>query len=814
MAKQSKAPGKQLPKKTPEQEEKQEYAFWIEEIKRAKKANDKWFDQAKKIEKLYKDERAATADGVPVQDRMNILWSNVQVLQPSIYSRDPTPNVSRRYLNRDPVSRTAALIVERNLHTAIDLFDFGYPMRRVRDDYLLVGRGIPWVRFAPEFGMKPMREYVTKEIGGLGGGSGYRSPDGQLIEATKVKEDDDGECYFETEPVEQVLSYGLGIDHVRYCDFLHEPVNDWTKVGWVASRHLMKRPELSREFGDKGKQVELKKNFEGDREEGEKGKANAAEVWQIWAKGTRKVIWLTDGLPEKLLRKQDDPLKLSKFWPCPRPILATTTTDSLIPVPDYVLYQDQASQIDKITDRIRILTQALRVVGVYNASVEALAQLLEEASENQMVPVENWMNFGQTGGLKGNLDWFPIEQIAQVLTTLFSTRAQLRNDLYEVTGISDIIRGVSAPEETATAQQIKSNFGSLRLQDKQNEMSRVARDTLRIMAEIQCEHYSDEALVEMSGILESDEFDIKPDDPQGEQKRQAAQQRVTDAIKLIRDDKLRSFKIDIETDATVAPDQEKEKQARVEFLTAVAPFLEKAAQVGMSAPQLVPLLLELLNWGVRGFRTGRTMEAAIEETVDTAKKMLEQSQQQQQGGQPQPDPAAEAAAQELKAKAETAMLELEQAKAEAANKAAENQARAQEMQANALKAQQKADLEIANLQAELAFRKEENTKRLAELDASIRLKELQIAQIQQRDEHQAAVAEIQGMIPPEAPQQPEPTEAEKTLAEAKLVDAQASLLEAQIRKAEVEQRVNGLNTLQQALGGQQTPPAEPGAQPV
>ena len=88
---------------------------------------------------------------------------------------------------------------------------------------------------------------------------------------------------------------------------------------------------------------------------------NAAEVWEIWCKNTKTVIWWCAAYTEGLLKEVPDPLKLTGFYPCPRPLYGTMTTDSLIPVPDYTLYQDQAKQIDRLTRRISVLSKAVQI---------------------------------------------------------------------------------------------------------------------------------------------------------------------------------------------------------------------------------------------------------------------------------------------------------------------------------------------------------------------------------------------------------------------------------------------------------------------
>lgn len=804
--------------RSPAAEEARIYKHWSEELRLAKKENEDFLKRGKDILSKYKDSEKKRQKGGAeyANNRMNILWSNIETLKPALYGKDPQPNVSRRFMDSDPVSRTASMILERCLITQMELAEFGYPMMRARDDLLLPGRGIVWVRFNPTMGMKPMREPLTAIPLAGTGRTVYRAlKGGQEIPQDQVKTDDEGLPYYETEPEEQILAYGLDLNHVVWSDFLHEPVNDWTQVTWVAKRLDMKRPRLIKEFGDKGRQVNLNKQFNAKRLDDDDGSdrnstANCAEVWEIWDKAHNKVFWVTDGLPDAVLKVEDDPLGLHDFWPVPRPLLATTTTDSLIPVPDYALYQDQATQLDRLTDRIRLLIDALRVVGVYNAEMTSLQNLLNETGENEMLGVDTWMTFAQSGGLKGNLDWLPIDQIAAVLTQLFQARAQIKNDLYEITGMSDVIRGATNPEETATAQQIKANFGNLRLQARQSEMARFARDTLRKMAEVMAEHFAEEALIEMSGIQSLDEF--KPSgDPQ---KDAASAKRIRDAVALLKSDKLRTFKIDIETDATVAADQQKEKETRVEFLQAVAPFLEKAAVVGQQAPQFVPLLIKMLDFGVKGFRAGRTLEAAIEETIQTVERMQAEAKANPQG--PPPDPVAQAQAEQLQARTAQMQEELKQLQAKAVAAQAEAQVKAQENLARSNEMREKARADMARLAEDLDMRRKEHEKTCLLLELQIAKAEFELEQLRMN----GGVAEIQAMIPKDQPA-PQPTQQElethtvdleSRRAEARLKAANAKVAELRAQLAEVRMQQQGLDGLAEALGGDDgvaPKPAEP-----
>src|SRR6185312_6467878 len=69
---------------------------------------------------------------------------------------------------------------------------------------------------------------------------------------------------------------------------------------------------------------------------------------------------------------------------------------------------------------------------------------------------------------------------------------------YQLSGISDIMRGATEAEETLGAQQLKSQYGSVRVRDKIDELQRVARDVARIVPEIASDKFSQKTLLDMS----------------------------------------------------------------------------------------------------------------------------------------------------------------------------------------------------------------------------------------------------------------------------------------------------------------------------
>jgi hypothetical protein len=75
--------------------------------------------------------------------------------------------------------------------------------------------------------------------------------------------------------------------------------------------------------------------------------------------------------------------------------------------------------------------------------------------------------FAEKGGIKGVVDWIPLDQIVLALEQLSKQREDIKQQIYEVTGMSDIVRGQSKASETLGAQKIKTQYASMRIQERQ-----------------------------------------------------------------------------------------------------------------------------------------------------------------------------------------------------------------------------------------------------------------------------------------------------------------------------------------------------------
>ncbi len=577
----------------------------------------KWEARVNKILKRYRDDSRNPSDS---GSKFNILWSNVQTLKAATFARLPQPDVSRRFRDNDPVGRVASLLLERALDYEITHYnDYREALSSSVYDRFLGGRGVSWVRYEPKF----------KEV--------------QLGEV-QVTEDTENEATEE-------LDYECApCDYVHWKDFGHNIARTWEEVSIVWRKVYMGREQLDERFGEEAQNIPLDSEPEELKNASKEGVGKRALIFEIWDKDKNKAIWLSKSLG-KILDSRDDPLGLENFFPCPKPLYATLTNESLIPVPDFALYQDQAIALDALSDRIDGLVKALQVKGVYDASTPELSRIFTEASNNQLIPVKNWNAFAEKQGLKGAIDLVDIAPIAQALINAYSAFEQVKSQVYDITGISDIVRGQSVASETATAQQIKGQYASLRLKAYQDDVSRFAANLLQLKAQIICKQFDDQTILMISGADQMNDAD-KP--------------RIPEALALLRNEPMRSFRIEITADSMVLQDEQQEKQDRVEFLGAVSGFLEKAVQATQVAPQIVPLVLDLLKFGVTGYRVGKTIEGQIDQTADQIKQEMAQPKE------PQPDP------EKIKQQAEMQKFQMEQ------------QAEAQKNQAEMMQEQQMA----------------------------------------------------------------------------------------------------------------------------
>lgn len=615
--------------------------LWLKKIKRAKDDEKKWRADAKEAVAIYEVDEGKDGTGVPA---FNILHSNIEITVPSLYNSTPIPDVRRRFGDADQIAKLAVDVIERALSYSLDEYDFDGQIIESTRDAELAGRGVPRIRYTPT--MEQQTDPMT----------------GETFEAVGRQE--------------------VKIEHVVWDKWGHGPARHWGEVGWIYFEHDMTHAEL-RKMGISAERIKTLAWDSGDddREKPETSKTSTGimktvKAYEVWDKESKTVLFLAENDEKQFLKVADDPLKLEQFFPIPKAMQPLRKRSSLCPMTPYKVYQTQVSELDKITKRINGLIGQLKVRGLYDKRLGADLERLRYCDDGQYEPAEDATVFAQgSGGLEKAIAHWPMAEIVAALEQLYIQRDQIKQTIYEVTGLSDVLRGATDPNETLGAQQLKAQQGTTRLSMRQRMVSECCRQILRMKCEIICNHFTVENIAAMTGI-----------------------QITPEVEQVLRNDLLRSYKIDVETDSTIRADVARSQEQMTLFLQGTAQYASAMAPILQMNQGAAGPVIEIYSAFARHFKLGKAAEDALDQMVEASKQPQE----------PQPSP-------------EEQKMQLEQQKAQ--------------MQAQADQQKQAADME--KLQAEMQMKRE-----MAEIDKQMKLLDLELAQRKAELEMQKAHMEL------------------------------------------------------------------------
>jgi hypothetical protein len=640
---------------------------WLNEIEACKKREKSYRDEGKRILELYEGEKNSP---------FNILYSNTETMGPALYSAVPRPVVQRRFKDEDVLGKAASTAGQRMLSFLLDTNMDGYEtfdegMGAAVLDSLLPGRGVTTVKYDADIGELP------------------------------------GET-----PTEYKASELVCLDSRHWNRVYFGYAKKWSKVPWIAYEENIDKEEAIRLFGE---EVTGKITFTDNEEKGEdkttedqnKGERKTACIYQIWDKdGGKKVRYISAQYKDGYLKEEDDPLGLTGFFNCPKPLQFLKKSANLTPTALYKLYEEQAKELNELSRRIIKIAQAIKARGIYDGALgEDLGRLVEEATDNQLIPAEVGSALSTEKGMDKAIWYLPIEALVAVLQQLLLAREQCKQTIYEITGIADIMRGQTNASETLGAQEIKEGWGKLRLKRLQKEVQRYARDLLRMMLEIAATKFSEETWAKMTGlpfvtterrmqldmIAQQAQMSGQQLDPQTQALLQAPV--WGQVIELLRDDMQRAFRIDIETNSTVEAEATEDQKMIADVMNALSQLLNGMGPLVLQGVLPFEAAQQMMLAIVRRFRFGPEIEDQIKAMKPPAPPDQAEQQQKQQENQ-------------LKLQEMQMKLQGEQAKQEG-----EKQKQAVEMEKAQLQAQ--LDREMMLLEAEL--KREEHRMKMEEM---------------------------------------------------------------------------------------------------
>jgi len=646
-------------------EYKRDGKYWCDEIKASEKRLDKWHKQADKIVDRFKSDNDAKSDD---KRRLNLFYSNVETLQSMLYGSVPKIDVSRRYADAsDDISRVAAEVMQRMLNEDIQVNgkEIDNVLRSALQDRLLAGLGTAKLRYTYD----TAQDELGNDI------------------ATNEK---------------------VPIDYYYWGDVLWGWARNFAELPWIAFRNYLTKEEAVKRFGDDvAKTLEYNVRTanvsEGASENDEdSSEIKQAEVWEIWCMAERKVYWFCKHT-KKVLETKDDPLQLRGFYPCPPFLLANPTTKLYMPTPDFKLAEDQYNEIDLLQTRISILTEAVKAVGVYDKNADGVQRMFNEGTDNTLIPVDSWAAFAEKGGIKGSIDWMPISAITEAIDRL----TMLRNDsislLQQITGMADVMRGELQNQYEGVGQtKQKAKFGSVRVQALQQQFAQFASDIMEIKAEIIGRFFSPETIMQNSNMMTS--FDA---------------QLVPQAVQLIKNPQRSNLSIVIRPESVAMIDYGEMRAERMEYLNGLSQFMQAVTPMIQQRPEAEPFVLQLMQWGLAGFKGSQQIESLLDRTIEASQKEQEN---------PNKEPSPEQQAAQAQQQAQQAQLQVEMQKIQAKAQA-DMQIRQQDMQMDIQTAEQMHIFKMREIQASaMAKQMESESKHTQRMNEQVNDAEANIAQ--------------------------------------------------------------------------------------
>jgi hypothetical protein len=678
--------------------------YWLNEIAAAKKREKNYRKDGERILKIYS---GAEPDKTPY----NILYSNTETLLPALYSSIPRPVVQRRFKDEDEIGKASSLAGQRVLEFLVDTNIDGYEtfdegVRTAVLDGLLPGRGITCVKYDAEIDEMAPDEPAEGEPPG--------------------------------EPTPYKKSELVCLETKSWNKVYFGYAKRWAKVPWIAYEDYIDKEEAIRLFGEEiAAQMIFTRNEDDDEDkksqsqDNDMGERKTSCIYQIWDKEHKKVRYISTSYQESQLKEIDDPLGLTGFFNCPKPMMFMEKTNDLVPTALYVLYENQAKELNRLTTRISHIVEAIKAKAIYDSELGVDIQNLVEADDNAFVPADKSSSLAAEKGLQNAIWFMPVEQLVNVLIQLYSARMQCEQVIYKINGIADIMRGSSNASETLGAQEIKQTWGTLRLKRFQAEVQRYARDLLRMMLEIAATKFSEDTWAQMTGLpfLTEEQFTqlqnqmmamqqqmaLMPPQPGPdgqplpnplEQQMQQLQGQLQspqwkDVLGLLKNDMQRAYRVDIETNSTVQPEATEDQKNIADVMNALAQYLNGVAPLVTAGTLPFEAAQGMMMAIVRRFRFGPEIEEYIK------------------GMKAPPPPDDGKGAEKEKAQVEMAILQ-----AEGQQKEKEGQFKIQEMAAKAKVSQQQAQLDERRLVLEAEIAEKEHQMKMEELAGKAAYQEL------------------------------------------------------------------------------------------
>lgn len=610
-------------------------------------------------------------------------YSIFKIRQPIVLSRIGIP-IGRDTTQdgQDSIGATAAICLERlavNLARNFDMFEV---MAACRDDALATGFTQCRGYYERDTIKEKVKERLTVEQDPETQEVVFFDSKNQIVLSDAISQDDEG-YFIETNQVIDVENERIILEPLLYSEIYIDPdIRRWERCMRWAVEYRYSKTQFKARFGaDALVDVITTRDRQTSRTSDKEQDIVVYEYWDkydsecyFFAREGSKFITPKD-MPDPEFDESYQDLNglynLEKFFPCPPPIRINSSTDEFWPIPEYYQVLEMVEDIHTIFSRMVAVTKAIRARLLYDDSITGLKEALNEAIEGDAFGVSNLaQSLSVNGGtLDGVVQYIPTDKLVESLNNLYIALESRLGSLFKITGTSDLLQGIttSNTDKTLGERQMEEKWAINQIAELQMKMANFVRDSYQLMTEMAIKNFKDESLEQY----------IIPRTLTPER-----QQNYPAAIEMLKQNSKR-FRIELETDSTIAINENYDKQIRFELVNVLTTSIEKVAAVSLQTPALAAIELHALKYLIQGMRQSKLFQGEITEAIDNVIKQAEEAAK----NAPAPFNADEIAAQQ---------------------KAEELRLRAQEIEANinlaVAQSQSKERIELAklNLDSQLA----------------------------------------------------------------------------------------------------------------
>lgn len=543
--------------------------------------------------------------------RFPLFWSSIKNLQPAYYARTPETVARRMYESEDHVARVACLILERLSKYSMSQYPIDDAMIHATLDFLIADKATARIY------LEEIREKFTEEIQVylVAEGSYIDANSGEVIpEDAEIALQPDGITYTAKVEREQLVKVCTDVLPVPFSDILHTPnAQSWCDVKTVAFRLWLDKQDFVDKFGiDKLKNVVFNKQEQKSdsvtKNENEaqpsQDVGNGIEIWEIWDKPTKKVIYLAKN---EILQVLKDPYELRDFFPCAPFILGTKPPKSLYPTPMYKQLEPMIDQLHRLFTRITKMTSGLRRRGIADKAMTDVIEAINQLEDFEIIGSSHFQQLVESKAKGTDPIWYlPLAELAQALAEAQELLASYKQLFFEISGVPDVVRGVTDYRETASAQQSKGEFYNVRSSWDQHLIQEMARKLIEMQCDLALARMPEAMIIEVCHLQS-----LQPEDIQ----------YVSPALQLLKNDKQRSIRIDIETDSLTFVQSAKKQEQKNVIVQTVMEGLKQVASIGKDSPEFLRPAMQMLMMSLRGIDLGKDYE----QSVESAMKGLEEA---------------------------------------------------------------------------------------------------------------------------------------------------------------------------------------------